>query len=103
MAQYQKHLYLILYPNEALVASQLSPDAFAKHYSVGSPRHFSGKVVFAEVDPNYRNEYLRIEEYLAQTEKAGGLKRTKFVKSYRVLEHVDLAALLKLYLVTTDG
>jgi hypothetical protein len=103
MTEYPKHLYLILYPNEALVASQLSPEAFGKHYSVGSARHFHGKVIFAEVDVSYRNEYLRIEEYLAQTEKAGGLKRTKFVKSYRVLEHVDLSALRKLYLVTTDG
>ncbi len=105
MAQYNKHLYLILYPNEALVASQLSPEAFAKHYSVGSPRHFMGKVVFAEVDVNYRDpdDYLRVDEYLRQTEKPDGPKRTKFVKSYRVLEHIDLSALQCLYLVTTDG
>jgi hypothetical protein len=103
MPEYQKHLYMILYPNEALVASQLSPEAFGKHYSIGSPRHFHGKVIFVEVDTNYRNDYLRIEEYLAQTEKAGGPKRTKFVKSYRVLEHVEFSALQKLYLVTTDG
>ncbi|MBZ5498610.1 MAG: hypothetical protein LAP85_19615 [Acidobacteriia bacterium] len=103
MSEFQKHLYLILYPNEALVASQLSPEAFGKHYSIGSPRHFQGKVIFAEVDINYRNEYLRIDEYLSQTEKAGGPKRTKFVKSYRVLEHVDFSALHKLYLVSTDG
>ena len=105
MDQYQKHLYLILYPNEALVASQLSPDAFAKHYSVGSPRHFMGKVIFAEVDVDYRDpaDYLRIDEYLRQTEKPEGPKRTKFVKSYRVLEHIDFSALMRLYLVTTDG
>ena len=103
MSQETKHLYLILYPNEALVASQLSPDAFGKHYSIGSPRHFSGKVIFAEVDPDFRNDYLRVDEYLAQTEKLGGPKRTKFVKSYRVLEHVDFSGLRKLYLVTTDG
>lgn len=105
MAQYNKHLYLILYPNEALVASQLSPEAFAKHYSVGSPRHFMGKVIFAEVDVNYRDadDYLRLDEYLRRTEKPEGPKRTKFVKSYRVLEHIDFSALRCLYLVTTDG
>ena len=43
MAELQKHLYLILHPNEALVASQLSPEAFGSHYSIGSPRHFTGK------------------------------------------------------------
>jgi hypothetical protein len=105
MPQLDKHLYLILFPNEALVASQLTPEEFGQHYSIGSPRHFQGKVIFAEVDINYRNEYLKIDEYLKQTES--GIperpKRTKFVKSYRVLEHIDLSALLKLYLVTTDG
>jgi hypothetical protein len=105
MSEFQKHLYLILYPNEALVASQLSPEEFAKHYSIGTPRHFTGKVIFAEVDSGFRSDYLRIEEYLGYTESGqpGVPKRTKFVKSYRVLEHIDFAALRKLYLVTTDG
>lgn len=68
MAEFPKHLYLILYPNEALVASQLTPEEFGKHYSVGSPRHFSGKVIFAEVDIGYRNDYFRIDDYLRITE-----------------------------------
>ncbi len=105
MAEFEKHLYLILYPNEALVASQLSPVDFGKHYSIGSPRHFRGKVIFAEVDVGYRHPELRIDEYLQRTESGqpGVPKRTKFVRSYRVLEHIDFAALLKLYLVTTGG
>jgi hypothetical protein len=105
MAESQKHLYLILHPNEALVASQLSPEEFGSHYSIGSPRHFTGKVIFAEVDIAYRHEFLRIDDYLAQTESRfpGRPKRTKFVKSYRVLEHIEISALRKLYLVTTDG
>src|SRR5512147_398712 len=105
MADFTKHLYLILYPNEALVASQLTPDEFGMHYSVGSPRHFKGKVIFVEVDINFRHPYLRVDEYLKQTVSAspGRPKRTKFVKSYRVLEHVEFSALQKLYLVTTDG
>ncbi len=105
MPDLAKHLYMILYPNEALVASQLSPEDFGKHYSVGSARHFQSKVIFAEVDCSYRNEYLRIDEYLKQTEsgKPGVPKRTKFVKSYRVLEHIEFDALRKLFLVTPDG
>jgi hypothetical protein len=105
MGDFAKHLYLILFPNEALVASQLTPEEFGMHYSVGSPRHFKGKVIFVEVDINFRHPYLRIEEYLKNTESPipGRPKRTKFVKSYRVLEHVEFSALQKLYLVTTDG
>jgi hypothetical protein len=105
MPEFQKHLYLILYPNEALIASQLSPEAFGEHYATGSPRHFRGRVIFAEVDTAFRNEYLPIDEYLRQTEsgRPGAPKRTKFISSYRVLEHIDFSALQKLYLVTTDG
>ncbi len=105
MADFTKHLYLILFPNEALVASQLSPEEFGKHYSVGSLRHLTGKVIFAEINIDYRQDYLRIEEALKNTDSGipGRPKRTKFVKSYRVLEHTDFAAIEKLYLVTTDG
>ena len=105
MSEFEKHLYLILYPNEALVASQLSPEAFGRHYSVGSPRHFQSKVIFAEIDCAYRQEYLAHRRVLKRDGigKPGIPKRTKFVKSYRVLEHVDFDALRKLYLVTTDG
>ncbi len=105
MSDYQKHLYLILFPNEALVASQLTPEEFGNHYSIGSARHFMGKVIFVEVDINYRHEYLQIDDTLKSTESGipGRPKRTKFVKSYRVLEHVDFSALEKLYLVSTDG
>jgi hypothetical protein len=105
MADFQKHLYLILFPNEALVASQLTPEEFGQHYSIGSARHFTGKVIFAEVDINYRNPFLRIDNYLKLTESGipGRPKRTKFVMSYRVLEHIDFSALQTLYLVTTDG
>ncbi|MBI2360702.1 MAG: hypothetical protein HYV04_17655 [Deltaproteobacteria bacterium] len=102
---FEKHLYLILHPNEALVASQLTPEEFGRHYAVGSPRHFSGKVIFAEVDINFRHMYLDIDDLLAQTEKEGGRvpKRTKFISSYRVLERVELSKLKDLYLVTVDG
>jgi hypothetical protein len=105
MSDYQKHLYLILFPNEALVASQLTPEEFGQHYSIGSARHFMGKVIFVEVDISFRHEYLRIDDILKNTESGipGRPKRTKFVKSYRVLEHVDFSALQKLYLVSTDG
>ncbi len=105
MGEFRKHLYLILFPNEALVASELPPTDFGRHYAIGSPRHFSGKVIFAEVDLAFRHPYFKIDAYLSQTTsgKPGVPKKTKFIKSYRVLEHVDFKALQDLYLVTVDG
>jgi hypothetical protein len=105
MADYQKHLYMIVFPNNALVSSQLEPKEFAAHYTYGSRRHFRGKVIFAELDINFRNEHFDIDKYLEETvpHDDGKPKRTKFIASYRVLEHVPLSAMQKLYLVTTDG
>jgi hypothetical protein len=105
MADYQKRLYMIVFPINALVASQLEPADFAQHYTIGSARHFQGKVIFAELDPTFRDEYFHIEDYLAETvsHPDGSPKRTKFIRSYNVLEHVPLTAVRKLYLVTPSG
>ncbi|MCB2203370.1 hypothetical protein KQI65_01370 [bacterium] len=105
MAEYQKHLYMIVFPINALVASQLEPEAFAQHYTIGSARHFQGKVIFAEIDSNFRNPYFQIEDYLEKTvpHPDGSPKRTKFISSYRVLEHVPLDVIQRLFLVTVNG
>lgn len=102
---YQKRLYQILYPNNSLVASQLDPEQFAKHYQVGTSRHYVGKVIFAEVDTDFRNDFFNLDEGFADVipHEDGRPKATKFISSYRVLEHVDLDALKSLYLVTSNG
>jgi hypothetical protein len=105
MSDYQKHLYAIMHPNRALVASQLGPKDFGKMYSVGTKRYYQGKVLFAEVDINFRNDYFPIEEYLEKTvaHEDGSPKQTKIISSYRVLEHLDLDAIGNLYAATVTG
>lgn len=103
--QYENRLYQILYPNQALVASQLSPDAFARHYLIGSIRHYTGKLVFAEIDSNFRHPYFNIEEGLKGLvpHQDGAPKRTKFISSYRVMEHMDFDSIKALYLSTSEA
>jgi hypothetical protein len=98
-------LYQILYPNQALIASQLGPQDFARHYLVGSVRHYSGKLVFAEIDPGFRHPYFAIDEAFAEMKPHadGTPKRTKFICSYRVLEHMDFDAIHKLYLANSEA
>ncbi len=105
MATLDKHLYVIVHPVNALVASQLPPEKFAEHYTIGSSKHYEGKVIFAELDPAFRDKYFEIDQYLKDTvaHPDGSPKKTKFISSYAVLEHVDLSAIKCLYLVTTDG
>lgn len=105
MSNYTKHLYAIMYPNHSLVASQLEPAEFGKHYSVGSARYYTGKMLFAEVDLAFRNPYFDVDRYLDLTVEHpdGSPKHTKFISSYRVLEHLDLGALKSLYATTPSG
>jgi hypothetical protein len=105
MDKHAKHLYMIVFPINALVASQLNPTEFAQHYTIGSAKHFRGKVIFVEVDLNFRNPYFDIDKYLELTvpHPDGKPKKTKFVSSYAVLEHIDLTQLKHLYLVTANG
>ena len=102
---YQIHLYMILYPHSALIASQLSPELLARHYTAGSSRHYRGKVIFSEVDAGYRNDFFRIDEILktVHPHEDGRPKATKFISSYRVLEHIDFSAINKLHLGSQEG
>ncbi|NCN04896.1 MAG: hypothetical protein GW949_04640 [Spirochaetales bacterium] len=103
--QYNNHLYMTLYPNNALIASHLSPDLFARHYTSGSSRHYSGKVIFAHIDPEFRHNFFPIDDILSQLNphEDGRPKATKFICSYRVMEHVSLSAIQKLFLVNQEG
>lgn len=103
--EYQTRLYQILYPNQALIASQLGPQEFARHYLVGSVRHYSGKLVFAEIDPSFRHPYFQLDEALAnlRPHADGTPKRTKFISSYRVLEHMDFNAIRSVFLSDSEA
>jgi len=100
-----KHLYLILHPNPSLVGSQYSPEQFARHYVAGSTRHYDGKVVFAELDPSFRHPYFPIDEAMTELvrHEDGRPKATKFISVYRVLEHVDIEKINKVYLTSPEA
>ncbi len=103
--EYRNHLYLILHPNHALVGSQYEPEKFSLHYSSGSSRYYSGKVIFAEIHGGYRHPFFPIDEMMEELvpHEDGRPKATKFISSYRVLEHIDLDAIQTLHLVTPEG
>jgi hypothetical protein len=98
------HLYLSLIP-EALIASMLTPKEFGVYYSVGSVKKARGQAMFFEIDPDFRHSFFRIEEGIRRCvpHEDGSPKRSIYISVYRVLEHVPLHAMLKLYLVTQDG
>lgn len=98
------NLYLSLIP-EALIASMLSPEEFGIYYAVGSKKKSSGQAVFLEVNPDFRSKYFRIQEGLSRCipHEDGAPKASIYISVYRVLEHVPISELGKLFIVTQDG
>ena len=102
---HQNHLYMTLHPNCSLIGSQYNPEEFAAHYMSGSTRHYDGKVIFAEIDVNYRHDFFNIDRGIAGLveHEDGRPKATKFISTYRVLEHVAFDAVKRLYVTTPSA
>lgn len=83
----------------------LSPEEFGNYYAVGSKKKSSGQAIFFEVDPDFNSKYFRIKEGVSRCvqHEDGAPKSSIYISVYRVLEHVPVSALSKLYLVTQDG
>ena len=98
------HLYLSMIP-EALIASMLTPEEFGVYYSVGSTKKTRGQAIFFEISPDFRHSFFRIEEGIRRCvpHEDGSPKRSIYISVYRVLEHIPLDVIQKLYLVTQDG
>ncbi|MCG2770262.1 MAG: hypothetical protein L6435_18085 [Anaerolineae bacterium] len=98
------HLYLSMTP-EALIASMLTPEQFGVYYAVGAQKKTRGQAVFCEIDPAFRHDFFRIEEGIQRCVPLDdGMPKTSiYISVYRVLEHVPLEAIQRLYLVTQDG
>lgn len=99
-------LYLMCHRVEALVASQLAPEEFGNYMAVGTNKQTSGKVIFFEINPD------KIDAGFFDLDRArrecvsrpdGTRKRSKYVRIYRVLEHIPLDAYGTLHLTTRDG
>jgi hypothetical protein len=99
-----QHLYFSLIP-EALVASNLSPEQFGQYYATGHKYKSKGQALFFEIDPAFRNAFFDIEGALLRCvpHADGSPKNSAYISIYRVLEHIPVSALGKLYLTTAYG
>jgi hypothetical protein len=98
------HLYLSMIP-EALVASMLPPEEFGRYLAVGSHKRSSGAAIYIEVDPDFKSDFFNmgIVRERCVPHADGSPKHSLYLGIYRVLEHIPLEALGKLYLTTRDG
>lgn len=100
----ETHLYFSLIP-EALIASNLPPEKFGQYYATGSGYKSKGQCLFFEVDPSFRSDYFEIDTAISRCVPTpdGTPKHSVYVAVYRVLEHLPISALGKLYLTTAYG
>lgn len=98
------HLYFSLIP-EALIASMLPPEQFGQYYATGHKYKSKGQAIFFEVDPSFRHPFFNIDEGLERCvpHPNGTPKNSVYISIYRVLEHIPVSALGKLYLSTAYG
>ena len=98
------YLYFSLIP-EALIASNLPPEKFGQYYATGSGYKSKGQCLFFEVDPSFRCDYFDIQAAIDRCVPAadGTPKHSVYISVYRVLEHLPVSALNKLYLSTAYG
>ncbi len=99
------HLYMSCFRCEALIASQLEPHAFGRYMATGSQKLTRGITVFFEVDAALESDYFRLGDIAERCvpHPDGRPKASKYVSVYRVLEHLPVGALGRLYLTTADG
>jgi hypothetical protein len=98
------YLYFSLIP-EALIASMLPPDEFGHYLAVGSKYLTKGQAIFFELDPAFRHPYFEIDSGFERCtpHPDGTPKNSVYISIYRVLEHIPLAAVCDLHLVTSYG
>ncbi|MDD3011345.1 MAG: hypothetical protein PHU97_08515 [Bacteroidales bacterium] len=101
----KKYVYLSMTP-ESLISSMLAPQDFGDYLAVGAKKRTKGQAMFFEVDqemlePGYFPLHIIEKECIPQAD--GRPKRSKYLSTYRVLEHVPIKALKNLYITTEDG
>ncbi len=100
----QCYLYLSLIP-EALIVSMLPPEEFGEYYTVGDKKKHAEQAIFIEIDPSFRHPYFRIDDALKRCvpHEDGRPKKSVYVSTYRVLEHVPTTVMGRLFLATRYG
>ena len=98
------HLYFSLIP-EVLIASMLPPEEFGQYYATGHKFKSKGQSIFFEIDPSFRHPYFELDAAIARCvpHPDGKPKNSVYVSVYRVLEHIPVAAMGRMYLTTAYG
>jgi len=100
----EHYYYLSLFPTEALIASQLTPEQFGFYMANGSRKGSAEKIIFAEIESGFGDYFdWKYCEQKCSEHGNGNPKNSLYLSIYRVLEHIPLTQIGSLYLTTKDG
>lgn len=96
--------YLSLLP-ESLIASMLEPEEFGTYFAVGPHKHARGQAIFFEIDPDRAGDAIDWDKVKNRCipHPDGRPRCSTYLRIYRALEVIPVAALKQLYLTTHDG
>lgn len=100
----ETRFYVSIFPTEALIASQLTPEHFGQYMAIGRKNGSYEKIMFVEIEGGFGShfDWKHAEEHCVRHED-GEPKHSLWMSIYRTLENVPLSALKDLYLTTNDG
>ncbi len=99
------HYYLTLYPMEAMIASQLEPEAFGAYMSLGNRKGSAERLIFFEINEDKIGNVFDLEYARRRcvVHSDGRPKNSVYLSVYRALEAVPTDSLGLLWLITRDG
>ena len=101
----ETYFYLTVYPMEAMIASQLDPEAFGAYMAIGDRKGSAESLMFLEVNPDMLGDAFDLEYATRRcvAHSDGRPKHSVYLSVYRALEATPGEALGNLWLVTRDG
>jgi hypothetical protein len=98
------HFYLSVFPTQAMIASQLTPEQFGAYMSTGAKNGSYEQLIFIEVEGGFGSYFdWKYANERCVTHEDGRPKNSVWLSVYRSLEHTPFSAMKAMYLTTRDG
>lgn len=98
------HYYFSVMPVEALIASELPPEAFGSYMATGSHKGSAEQLIFMEIEPGFGTDFdWDYAKARCVPHPDGRPKQSVYLSIHRVLERIPTDRMGALYLVTRDG
>lgn len=98
------YYYVVFYPIEAMIASELEPKEFGMYMARGSKKGSAERLMFAQVKEGCSDAFdWEFAQKNCVAHDSGEPKHSLYLSIYRVIEQIPLEAYMDVYLTNQDG